>query len=276
MNPGGENMLSAAKKYVSITKKQWNGLVVLFVLTLLFIIYKLDARNAIVSEYTSAQAITAAVRHLSGGEGKPLKIEPFDPNVASKRKMLQLGLSERQVNNVINYRDKGGHFYTKADMLKLYTIDSVVYQRLAKFITLPEAKAAAVTAVDLNTADSAQLLAVKGIGPVFAGRIIKYRKLLGGFYHKKQLLEVYGISADAYTNIESQVRVGTNGIKRINVNQADATALNRLPYLSYKQANAIEQYRLQHGDYSSFADLSDIAILDAATINKIKPYITFK
>ena len=36
--------------------------------------------------------------------------------------------------------------------------------------------------IHLNTADSVQLLPLPGIGPVFAGRIIRYRNLLDGYY----------------------------------------------------------------------------------------------
>ena len=38
-----------------------------------------------------------------------------------------------------------------------------------------------ITKMDLNTVDSIQLLGVKGVGPVFAHRIINYRNVLGGF-----------------------------------------------------------------------------------------------
>ena len=47
--------------------------------------------------------------------------------------------------------------------------------------------------VEINTADSAELMRLNGIGASFSRRIVKYRNLLGGFISKEQLLEVYGM-----------------------------------------------------------------------------------
>jgi competence protein ComEA len=100
--------------------------------------------------------------------------------------------------------------------------------------------------------------------------------LLGGYHNKQQLKELYGLDAEKYAEISDQVRVNPNAIKKININAAETDELNRLPYLNYKQANAIVQYRLQHGEYLSADDLADIAILDPQIIQKIKPYLVYK
>ena len=36
--------------------------------------------------------------------------ELFDPNIESKEQLIHKGLSKRVVNNIINYRNKGGSF----------------------------------------------------------------------------------------------------------------------------------------------------------------------
>ncbi len=61
--------------------------------------------------------------------------------------------------------------------------------------------------VELNNADTAALKTVKGIGPVFARRIVKYRNLIGGFHRKEELLKVYGIDEERYAGIAPQVWV---------------------------------------------------------------------
>ena len=50
-------------------------------------------------------------------------------------------------------------------------------------------------AIDINTADSTAWVALNGIGPGFAKRIITYREKLGGFYQVDQLKEVYGLDS---------------------------------------------------------------------------------
>lgn len=137
-------------------------------------------------------------------------------------------------------------------------------------------KVAPGVVIELNTADSAALTGLNGIGPSFAKRIIIYRNRLGGFCKKEQLQEVFGLDADKYAALQAQVSVDASHIKKIAINSITFDDLSRFPYLSYKQANAVIRFREQHGEYESFDDLKNIAIMDEATIQKLKPYIRFK
>src|SRR5690606_23074537 len=129
--------------------------------------------------------------------------------------------------------------------------------------------------VDLNTADSAALEMLPGIGPAFASRILKYRNKLGGFHDKEQLLEVYGMDSARYYNLEKQLLVNPAAIKKLNINTAEFADLKPFPYLSYKQMNAIIQYRRQHGNFKNIDDMKGVAILNEDILRKIAPYISF-
>lgn len=61
--------------------------------------------------------------------------------------------------------------------------------------------------IDLNTADSASLEALPGIGPILAARIIKYRNRVGCFLSKDEIREVYGISQEWYEKMHTQITV---------------------------------------------------------------------
>jgi len=137
-------------------------------------------------------------------------------------------------------------------------------------------KAAPGIIIELNTADSAQLTALHGIGPSYALRIIRYRDRLGGFCRKEQLREVFGLDSSTYAGLQAQVRVDAAHIKKIPINSVTFEGLSRFPYFSYKQMNAIIQFREQHGDYESISDMKNIAILNPGTLTKIQPYILFK
>ena len=130
--------------------------------------------------------------------------------------------------------------------------------------------------VELNTADSSALTRIHGIGPSFARRIIAYRQKLGGFLSKEQLKEVYGLDSEKYAEINNQIRLDASRVKKFDINTVDFEALRHFPYLSYKQANAVIQYRVQHGNYQSLNDMRDIALLNDEILSKIAPYITFK
>ena len=125
---------------------------------------------------------------------------PFDPNSISEEDLIKMGMRESLIKTIINYRNKGGLFYTKEDFKKLYTITEVEFLQLEPYLNFekdslpPEVKLIFTDTllVDINTADSLDLQQLTGIGPSFSKRIIKYRELLGGYYDIKQVLEVYG------------------------------------------------------------------------------------
>jgi len=137
-------------------------------------------------------------------------------------------------------------------------------------------KAATGTIIELNTADSAKLTGLPGIGPSFAHRIMSYRSRLGGFIRKEQLKEVFGMDEDMYSQLASQVAVDVSLINKIHINKVDFDGLSHFPYLTFKQMNAIIQFREQHGQYSSLDDMRNIAILNNEILRKIGPYIDFK
>ena len=137
-------------------------------------------------------------------------------------------------------------------------------------------KAADGVVIELNSADSAKLTELKGIGASFARRIVNYRNRLGGFIDKDQLKEVYGMDEDRYAEMQAQVSVDPSHIQKIHINNVDFESLEHFPYLTFKQMNAIVQFREQHGDYTSINDMRNIAILNDEILRKIGPYIDFK
>ena len=130
--------------------------------------------------------------------------------------------------------------------------------------------------IELNTADSAKLTGLKGIGASFARRIVNYRNRLGGFVSKEQLKEVFGMDDDRYADMQAQITVDPAYIQKIHINKVDFDGLKHFPYLTFKQMNAIVQFREQHGDYASLNDMRNIAILNDEILRKIGPYIDFK
>ena len=191
----------------------------------------------------------------------------------------------------MNYTNKGGKFYKAEDLEKMYTISPEMYKKLFPYVRIEnqagrfkkedfiyekkEYVKKAPVVVDINTADSAQLDEIKGVGGAFANRILKYRERLGGFFKKEQLMEVYGLDSAKYNEIKNQVTLSRVPLRIVNINTAQFNDLKGNPYLTYKQINAIIQYRKQHGNYTSPADLKRIVILNQQVIDQITPYIAF-
>lgn len=215
----------------------------------------------------------------------------FDPNKLSIDGWQRLGLSPKQAKSIVNYTLKGGRFYKPEDLQKMYVISPERYAKLLPYVKIENIAAAGfkknsvferkvyvkepLQIIDINTADSARLDEIKGIGGTFATRILKYRERLGGFHKKEQLMEVYGLDSVKYNEIKDQVTLSHIALKIININTAVFNDLKANPYLSYKQINAIIQYRKQHGNFNNISDLKKIAILNQDVIDRITPYISF-
>lgn len=96
---------------------------------------------------------------------------------------------------------------------------------------------------NLNTADSAALVRLYGIGGYYAGKILEYRERLGGsFADKRQLLEIKGFSQERYDGIEQNIVVNKADIKVFSILAADRKALERHPYIGKYAARGILLY----------------------------------
>lgn len=129
--------------------------------------------------------------------------------------------------------------------------------------------------VDINTADTSTLQLLRGIGPVFASRIVKYRSLLGGFVSTDQLLEVYGMTEECFASIAQHLSLSTSNVKLLPINSASLDELRRHPYLDYYQARAIVDYRNSVGIIRNYNDLLKINLIDESTARKIADYIQY-
>ena len=226
----------------------------------------------------------------------------FDPNRISDDEWGKLGLNERQIRNIRNYQAKGGHFKRKEDMQKLYTIPAAQYQLLEPYIRIavnePAVKQATpeisvsdkkdITGntarkfsekeslvIELNTADSALLTQLSGIGPVLAARTIKYRRRIGGFADVSQLGEVYGVGTELVELLASQLSVDRSLVKKIAVNTATLRELTNHPYLNEQQARGILNYRKLQNRINSPDELVQNHILKPEEAEKMEPYLAF-
>lgn len=220
----------------------------------------------------------------------------FDPNNLPVASWKKLGLSDRQIQVIKNYESKGGKFYKKEDVKKLYSISDEFYQRIEPYIQMSSAnvggpreyaedvvrtdeavrfKRREIPIIDINQADTSSWRQLRGIGPVFAERIVRFRDGLGGFHRVDQLQEVYGLSDELYQQILPFLTVGDYGINKIKINTVDKDQLQKHPYISPRQAAIIIKYRHQHGSYPSLEEMRKIIVLDDDFLRKIEPYLDF-
>ncbi len=61
--------------------------------------------------------------------------------------------------------------------------------------------------IEINSATADQFESLPGIGPSIAKRIIKYRRMLGGFQTIDQLKNVYGLSDETFQSIRPRLDI---------------------------------------------------------------------
>lgn len=160
----------------------------------------------------------------------------FNPNTASVEELCRLGFSQRQAESIDAYRKKGGRFHRKTDFANSYVVSDSIYRRLEKYIDIP--------LLDINIADSAALDDLPGIGGWYASRIIEYRKLLGGYSYKEQLMDIYRFDQERYDKICDLIEIRADKVAPFELWRLPADSLSRHPYISNMEtAKAIVLYR---------------------------------
>lgn len=130
--------------------------------------------------------------------------------------------------------------------------------------------------LELNEADSAELVSIKGIGPLTAGRIIKYRNRLGGFASVSQLTEIKGMYKENYKLILQQIYVDSSKIKKIDINFALPQSMRGHPYIKRETLNKILKYRQLEGGWCNIGELIEQHILSEEEADKLSPYFYFR
>lgn len=282
------------REYFAYSKKERRGLLLLFIIWLLLLIYQLFRYqefgavfnpNAHQISYSSEvrkyDSISYAVQ--SKNTLNKAKIFPKYFNYSNQQDFENLGINKKQILKLVELQKNGLKIYTLDDLLQCKEIDSATRKILAehlsffpekKYFRPNEMKSIDNIILDINTADTLQLDQVRGISKGLAKRIVNYRERLGGYIKKEQLQEIWGMDSLSYTSLVSKTRVISSNIKPININTADINTLGKHPYIGYALAKIIVNYRTQHGPYQKVEDLFNIHVMNADIFSKIEVYIS--
>lgn len=216
----------------------------------------------------------------------------FDPNTISAEGWKKLGLRDKTIATILNYRNKGGKFKQADDIKKIWGLLPGEAERLMPYVNitakLQESSARnysndfsehgkyesrkTYSTVDINTSDSGTWIALPGIGSKLSQRIINFRNKLGGFYSVNQVGETFGLPDSTFQKIKPLLQL-SGDVKKINLNTVTIDELKMHPYIRYQLANIIIQYRAQHGAFKNIAEVKKIMILSEEIYNKLSPYL---
>jgi competence protein ComEA len=208
----------------------------------------------------------------------------FDPNMYTDMDWEKLGLSHKQADVVVKFCSRG--IYSNDQLQKIFVIPDRLYQLIKDSTYYPSrimnkvydnSKIVEIekqlVLVDINRADEQELDKVPGVGSFYAKNIMNYRKKLGGFVHKEQLMEVWKMDPVKYSEIERFLYVDPMAVNKIDVNEVSVEVLRKHPYFNWNTANSVVKLRAQKNGFTSLEELKESVLIDQEMFEKIKPYL---
>lgn len=280
-------MIGKIKDYFQFNKKERNGILLLSFLFLLLILFYQFSHLLKQESRTDFSSFEKALAELEYEQEPTIEKQKdslfnFNPNTLADKGWLALGLSSTKLSVLRNFQKSGAIFKTKTDLKNCFAITDKFYEKVEIYISIPKIKKAETPIiktkktkqiVELNQADSLQLISINGVGPFYAKQILKYRKELGGFRNYTQLTEIWGLENLEIQKLKQQTSIDTLDVRKVNVNRIELEQLKLHPYLNYKQAKMILNYRKQHGDFKQVKDIRKIKPISAELFRKIAPYL---
>lgn len=255
--------------------------------------YFFPSKPIVIQEDVWANAVqqieTAKESNTTTWEKKSFGGFYFDPNTITEDSLIQLGLSPKQASAWVNYRNAGAQFRSAEDLQKLFFMGDEMFDALEPWIQIttsfetPKKEIEQATAntysetkilLSLNTCDSSQLVAIRGIGAYTASKVLRYREWLGGFVDTSQFREIRGLREAQIETLKQTTRIDPTSIQSIAINTATQEELERHPYIRYK-AKVIIRYRTQHGPFQKAEDLIKTGVVDEVLANKLAVYLQF-
>jgi len=290
------DIINKVKDYFTFSKSQKGGIVILSVLLVLIIAFNFMMpyifQNEVVLDESFLQEIESF--RASVVEEKKTTITdpfPFDPNLISFDKMIELGLTEYQARMILKYRNAGGQFYKKEDFKRIYSIDDEDYNLLEPFINIVEPKKLPKVIefereinpmpFNPNTVDTGKLTKI-GLSDNQVSQIINYRNAGGIFRIKSDFKKIYSISEAEYDQLEKYILLPSkidsaqvvesydeekkSDLKvrpEVEINSADTNELTKLYGIGPYYAKKIVAYREKLGGFYDKAQLLEVFGIDS-------------
>lgn len=157
--------------------------------------------------------------------------EKININKASKAALESIpGIGPTTAQRIIDYRESSGPFKSTDELKKVKGIGPKAFEKLADHVTVtggssgpiakesgsaPASKPSSGSTsskksggmVNINTASSAQLQSLPGVGPTTADRIVDYRRQNGPFKKPEDLMKIKGIGPKTFEKMKDNVSI---------------------------------------------------------------------
>lgn len=287
------------REYFSYSASEKRGLLVLLLLLLLVFIvpqvvssFKQETQLFNIDEQKRIDSLVTILQSSKGIKGKKkraVRLTYFDPNKVSKKTLLELGFTNYQSSNLIRFRERGGKFYRKTDLLKIYGVDSVDLARLDTCIVIKSSKKKKrkkdvkspqykLNEFDPNTISVSEWQDL-GVDKRISKRIKKYLATGAQFKEPNDLLNIYGLSKSKADELIPFVRIKPKDkIEEpvpilIDINTADTTEFKTIRGIGTVLASRIHKYRETLGGFHSLGQIKEVYGISEEKFEKISDFI---
>lgn len=289
------------KSHFTFSKQQRSGILLLLLLIVsLLCVYwfvdfsEEDTLDISSSEIVSMQKEIDSLRTVEIENKKPKKY-PFNPNFITDYKGYTLGMTNEEIDRLLQYRKEGKWINSAADFKKVTGVSDSLLNVLSPYFKFPDwvnnpkprsdfkdyksekgfNEKTFSQKIDLNIATEEQLQQVSGIGEALSKRIISYREKLGGFSHDVQLYSVYGLEPSVVQRALNLFTVKTpKPITKINVNTASSSDISTVPGISFEMAKKIWEFRRLREKVTTTEELAKIEGMTERKLQLIQLYLS--
>jgi DNA uptake protein ComE-like DNA-binding protein len=291
---------SAIKDYFKFTREQRTAIVVLFgIIVVLQLIYFFVDFSVSEKEYPDKQKWLALqseidIAKLDRRNDMP-KMYLFNPNFISDYKGYKLGMSVQEIDRLLAFRKNNKFVNSAKEFQNITKVSDSLLNKIAPFFKFPDwvnqkkdfkgykdfsntafAKKEKIVLIEINQATKEDLIKIYGIGEAISIRILTQKEKLGGFVSMEQLNDVWGLSPEVITNLNTHFTiVKLPNLNKIDINNASLKELSQFFYFKYDLARQIVKYRSMNGNFENIEDLIKIKGFPVEKAKIIGLYLDF-
>lgn len=232
-----------------------------------------------------SQKERALLDSLKLHKAKPRRYK-FNPNFMSPYNAYLWGISDSALTALESFRAQDKWLRSAADFQRVTGISDSLLAEMKSYFRFPAwtqqsrpntLRDRPEKVKELNAASQEELEAVYGIGPVLAGRILRFKERYGPYSDSLQLRLIYGLKPKVRAELLKHFTVTTkDSIQKIDFNTAAASDLATLPGINFELAKELVIFRRLRDGISAPEDLLMLEGVTADWLAGIAVYLQFE
>lgn len=240
--------------------------------------------NEVLFEYLELFPANTPMPEKEAPTDPAINITPFNVDTLSLVDWMSTGLSEKQASVALNYVERSGGIRDIEHLKKIRVLSDRWFERNLQSVrfssqqespvdSVRKVVSSEISKVNLNSADTVELENIPGVGAYSARLVWRYRERLGGFHSTEQLREIKKLRPEVLEKILQYSTLDEINVRALCIDTAGVSSLGKHPYLNFKLAKVIVNFRDQRGGIAHIDDLKQCKLVDDSLFLRLRPYL---